>query len=106
VRPYRADETAPPSAVTVLPQLVASDFPRSEYPSEAKRAGREGIVRLRLVVDEAGRVAEARVVEDPGYGFGDAAVRIAKRWLRFRPGRAGGEPVATEIAFSLRFELE
>jgi hypothetical protein len=44
-------------------------------------------------------------VQDPGFGFGDAAVRIAKRYFRFRAARVGDDPVATEIPFTVRFEL-
>jgi protein TonB len=91
--------------VTKLPEVLDASVPASEYPPQARRAGKEGVVQLRLLVGVDGRVAEARVVSDPGYGFGEAAVRVAKRYYRFRPARAGDEPVATEIPFTIRFEL-
>ncbi len=45
------------------------------------------------------------VLRDPGHGLGPAAARTARRWFRFRPARLGAEPVATEIPFTVLFEL-
>lgn len=105
VQPYRAERYAPPTQVTSLPEPVEVAVPRGEYPPEAARAGVEGEVKLRLLVDETGRVRQVTVLSDPGYGLGPAAARIARRFFRFRPARLGGEPVATEIPFTVVFEL-
>jgi protein TonB len=67
--------------------------------------GLEGVVVLALTVDVGGRVAEARVVEDPGHGFGEAAVRVVRRECRFDPARRDGEPVATTLRYTVRFVL-
>ncbi len=63
--------------------------------------GREGME----AIDETGRVRSVAVLRDPGHGLGPAAARIARRYFRFRPARLGGEPVATEIPFTVLFEL-
>jgi protein TonB len=105
VQPYRAERYAPPTQVTSLPEPVEVAVPRGEYPPEAARAGVEGEVKLRLLVDETGRVRQVTVLSDPGYGLGPAAARIARRFFRFKPARLGGEPVATEIPFTVVFEL-
>jgi len=105
VKPYRAERYAPPTQVTSLPEPVEVSVPRGEYPPEAARAGVEGEVKLRLLVDETGQVRQATVLRDPGYGLGPAAARIARRFFRFKPARLGGEPVATEIPFTVLFEL-
>jgi protein TonB len=97
--------SAPPSRVTALPEVVDARVPPSEYPAQARREGKEGVVKLRLVVGVDGRVAEATIVQDPGSGLGAAALRVAQRYFRFRPARIGDEPVATEIPFDVRFEL-
>ena len=105
VQPYRAERYAPPTQVTSLPEPVEVTVPRDEYPPEAARAGVEGEVKLRLLVDETGKVRQATVLRDPGYGLGPAAARIARRWFRFKPALRGGEAVATEIPFTVLFEL-
>ncbi|GEJ58611.1 energy transducer TonB [Anaeromyxobacter diazotrophicus] len=105
VKPYRAERYAAPSQVTTLPEPLGCEIPKAEYPEEARRLGVEGEVRLRLLVDEEGRVREARVVRDPGHGFGAVAARAARAYCRFRPARKDGAAVATEIPYTIRFEL-
>jgi protein TonB len=104
VKPYAAEKYVPPTQVTILPRPVSVEVPRGEYPPQALALGLEGTVILKLLVDETGRVAEASVVEDPGNGFGDAAVRIARRYFRFEPARRGPDAVATWLRFTVRFE--
>lgn len=106
VQPYRTDGYVPATEVTSLPVPVEVDIPRSEYPEEARRLGIEGLVKLRLLVDEGGRVREAKLLHDPGHGLGAQAIRNAKRYLRFRPALRDGRPVATEIPFTMAFELD
>jgi periplasmic protein TonB len=105
-QPYAADRYVPPTEVTTLPQVERCELPRDEYPAAAKRLEREAEVKLRLVIDEEGRIRDARVLGDPGYGFGEAAVASVRRHCRFRPARKGGEAVATEITYTVRYELQ
>lgn len=102
---YRAERYVPPTQVTVLPKPLGCDIPEAEYPPEARRLELEGPVVLMLLVDPDGRVADARVVSTPGPGFGDAAIRSAKRHCRFEPPRRGDERVATWIRYTIRYEL-
>ncbi len=46
-----------------------------------------------------------RIVSDPGMGLGAAAVRVVERCYTFKPARRGDQAVATEIPFTVRFEL-
>jgi len=105
VKPYRDEEYAPPAELTTLPEPVETSFPKDEYPEEARRLGIEGAVRLRLRVDRGGRVREALIVDGPGHGLAQAAVRRALRFWQFRPARRGNDVVAAEIPFTVRFEL-
>jgi periplasmic protein TonB len=105
-QPYRSERYVPPTQVTTLPEPLPFDIPRDAYPEEAKRLGLEGEVRLRLSIDEEGRVVDVKVLKDPGHGLGAAAVRNARRYLRFKPARRNAEAVATEIPFTLHFELQ
>lgn len=106
VQPYRSERYVPPAQVTVLPRPVGEfRLPSGEYPPDALRLGLEGQVVLSLTVDERGAVVDARVVSDPGHGFGEAAVRAARRHLRFEPARRGDEAVATTIRWKMTFEL-
>jgi protein TonB len=104
VKPYAAEKYVAPTQVTVLPRPVSTEIPQGEYPPAALAQGLEAAVVLRLLVDETGKVAEATALDDPGHGFAEAAVRIAKRYFRFEPARRGDERVATWLRFTVRFE--
>jgi protein TonB len=104
VKPYAAEKYVAPTQVTVLPRPVSVEIPKGEYPPDALAQGLEATVVLKLLVDETGKVAEASALDDPGHGFAEAAVRIAKRYFKFEPARRGTEPVATWLRFTVRFE--
>jgi protein TonB len=93
----------PPSQVGEEPKLIR-DF-KAPYPPEARKNGLEGEVLLRLLVDSQGRVAKITLLQGSGYGFDQAAINAAKKFL-FRPATEGGESVATEIVYTYRFLLD
>jgi periplasmic protein TonB len=106
-KPYRSERYVPPTQVTKLPELIRPDIPKSEYPAEAKAKQVEGQVRVRLLIDEQGRVQEVRLAgADPGYGFGKRALEIVRKYYRFRPALRNDEPVATELTLNVTFQLE
>ncbi|MBN2193088.1 MAG: energy transducer TonB [Polyangiaceae bacterium] len=76
----------------------------ADYTVQAKVAGIEGRVRLRLMIDETGRVTDAAVLSGLGYGLDEAALRAARQ-MHFRPSTQCGKPVATPYILSLRFVL-
>lgn len=79
---------------------------RPNYPDASRRRGEQGVVRVELVVDAEGRVANVRVIETSGFSALDAAALEAVREWRFRPGRRGGLPVTSNITTSVHFRLE
>jgi periplasmic protein TonB len=69
------------------------DFDRY-YPTRANERGQSGRVQLDCLVDSTGRIACTVVSEDPpGWGFGDAAIRIS-RSFRMAPQTADGRPTS------------
>jgi protein TonB len=108
VKPYRSanDRYVPPTQVTVLPKPVGDcAVSAADYPEEASRLGLEGVVVLMLSIDETGKIADARVIEDPGHGMGPAAAAAVRRSCRFEPARRGSEAIGTNVRFKVRFEL-
>ena len=102
------EDVVPGYALTEEPVFLENVSPaqvRRYYPEEARRARIEGAVLVKLTVDGSGQVVRVRVIDDPGHGFGPAAARLA-RLYRFRPARVDGRPVATEIQFTIHFELD
>jgi len=108
VRPYKAKEYAPVYQVTEPPSYLDNVSPeemRKLYPEDARKAELEAQVRVKLVVDDDGTVAKAELLDKPGHGFAEAALKVA-RLLRFRPAKVNGRAVATEIpSFTINFEL-
>jgi periplasmic protein TonB len=74
------------------------------YPEIAKRAGVEGRVHVEFVVDEQGRVQDARVVRGPGAGLDEEALRVV-RMARFTPGKQRGQPVRVRMTLPITFRL-
>jgi TonB family protein len=84
------------AAVTELPRPVStSAFQQAlarGYPPALRNAGESGRVIVRFMVDEEGRVRDARVLRTSHRAF-DAPTLAAVRHLRFRPARLNGQPV-------------
>lgn len=76
-----------------------------EYPEAAKTAGVEGDVVVRFVVDEKGKADDFRVLEDPGYGMADAAIKAVKKIGKWSPGKNRGEPVKVLMSVPVKFKL-
>lgn len=85
------------------PRLLGSV--NAEYPPEARAAGLEATVALRLTIDKEGRVVEAEVVEPAGHGF-DEAARAAVLNARFEPARRNGKPVPSRIRYHQQFHID
>jgi len=76
------------------------------YPIRAKRAGIEGWVKVRFVVNTKGLVEKVEIVEaKPENVFEQSVIRCLSAW-RFSPGVYEGEPVNTLVGTTIKFELE
>jgi protein TonB len=105
-KPYKADRYVAASQINELPSVEGRpDSLRPFYPEAARQRGVQGDVVLRLLIDADGSLAKVDVIGDPGAGLGAAGAR-AIRQFRFRPGRVGGQPVATTITYTLHFVLD
>ncbi len=72
---------------------VPLDIPAYSYPAAARGSGRKANVRMRLLVDENGRVLEAEVAEGSGSTFGfDETALAAARQVVFQPATRDGIP--------------
>ncbi|MBZ4420427.1 TonB family protein [Myxococcus sp. RHSTA-1-4] len=85
----------------VPPSLVA-DSP-APYPPGLAAEGVAGVVKLELLLDEAGEVESATLVE-PLHPLLDRAALHAAPSLRFTPATLEGQPVQVRLFFEYRFE--
>lgn len=87
------------------PILVKANNP--VYPDLERRAGVEGQVWLKVLIDREGTVRDVLVVSESNKsaGFGEAAAAAARRCV-WRPAIANGQPVAVWITYKIVFKLE
>ena len=104
-RPLPLPPVADP--VRVGPRLATPPSAlRPPYPAAKLDSGQEAALRLRLSIDERGRVTAVDAVgpADPAF-LSSARRHLIAKW-RYQPGTVDGRPVATSTVITLRFELE
>ncbi len=89
-------EEAPVQIKTVKP----------EYPPIAQRAGVEGIVWVKALVDREGKVRDVIIVKESGAnaGFEEAAIDAAKATV-WKPAISNGQPIALWVTYKVEFVL-
>lgn len=100
---YAQGEYAPLSVVTVMPRLLRNVEP--SYPPELEELGIEGVVVLRLRIDENGRVAYAKVLKSL-HPVADKQAQREVKQLRFSPAKVNDTAVAVEIEYRFNFVLD
>ena len=106
----RTVEVDPPKAAPILVQpgidpRYAADFQPS-YPSEERRAEREGKVVVRVLVGTDGRVKQVERVSATTDAFYRATFDRALAKWRFKPATRDGIPVEAWRSMSLTFVLQ
>ena len=99
-QPANAPEAA---AFDVRPEPVKT--PPPAYPQQLKGSGIDGVVAVRLLVDENGSVAEAKASKSNHVLFEPPAVEAVLKW-KFKPATKAGKPVAASIVLPVRFPAE
>ena len=96
-----------PAPVKIGARLLtpASEL-KPPYPSAKLAIGEEAVLRLRLTIDERGRVVAVEPLGRADRVFLDAARRHLLAHWRYRPATEDGRAVASTLAVTLRFELE
>ncbi len=80
--------------------------PAPSYPEASRRAGHAGRVLLVVHVNAKGRVDDIEVKSSSGYSaLDDSAVQSVQRWI-FKPAKAAGIAVKSQVEVPIRFKLE
>lgn len=86
------------------PPRESRQNPAPPYPARKLQQGVEGTVKLRLVIDESGRVEDVEVLSGDE-DFRRAVMSVVWKW-RFTPARHRGRPVKVwalkEVSFTIR----
>jgi periplasmic protein TonB len=88
----------------VAQDLKTSNRVEPSYPSASRRAGEEGTVRLKVLVDEKGRPREVAIANSSGFARLDQAAMEAVRKWRFVAATNGTNPISawTQVAITFR----
>jgi TonB family protein len=73
-----------------------------QYPEPARQAGTQGDVVVRITVDKAGRVGDAKAISGPP-ALRQAAIDAVQRW-KYEPATVDGQPVAVQMTVTIRFQ--
>jgi periplasmic protein TonB len=105
LEPPRAVQPVVPVKVAARLLTPATDL-KPDYPRSKLASGEEAVLRLKLTIDERGRVIAAEPVGPADPAFLEAARRhLLARW-RYRRATEDGRAVASWTLITLRFELE
>ena len=86
------------------PRPIATRVP--VYPYSAKKRGEQGLVLVRVRVNEAGRVESSTLYRSSGHTeLDEAAVACVWKW-NFAPGQSGGRAVDSSAVVRVSFRLE
>ena len=96
-----------PAVVRAGPRFVTPDWAvRPPYPDDKRRLEEEAALKLKLSIDERGRVIAVEPVGKADRSFFEAARKhIIAHW-RYKPATEDGRPIASSTVITLRFELE
>jgi protein TonB len=91
--------------VEVQPVQVAEVVPK--YPDIARRAGIEGAVWVKALVNKEGKVLDVLIAKSSGAnaGFEEAAIDAAKQTV-WKPAIANGQPIAVWVTYKVEFKLK
>ena len=75
------------------------------YPMEAVRDSVQGMVIVRLLVSETGKVDDAAIEKSDNALLNDAAL-VAARQVEFNPAKMGDKPVKAKVMLPVKFKLQ
>jgi len=106
--PAAPEMEAPPDVYKVGPAVTAPRLIRKiepQYSEEARDAKLMGKVVLGVVVEEDGKIRQAKVLQGLGLGLDEKAVEAVKQW-EFEPALREGKPVKVQATVEINFRLD
>ncbi len=77
-----------------------------QYPEDARRAGIQGVVHVRFVVEKDGKIGYAEIAQgNLGGGCEEAAIDAIKRMPAWNPAKQRNRPVASWFVLPVDFRL-
>jgi TonB family protein len=96
------DEPVPLELTEQLPQVIAAHAP--EYPEFAVKAGLEGRIIVKMLVNRWGSVKEAEIESSTVEALNECALDAARQFI-FRPAVMNNHPVSVWVRLPFVFQL-
>jgi periplasmic protein TonB len=97
--------SATPSGGAVAQDLKTSSRVEPIYPPASRRAGEEGTVRVKVLVDERGRPSQVQVAQSSGFPkLDEAAIAAVRKW-KFVAATDGNKSVQAWTQVAVTFKL-
>ena len=97
-----ADPSVLPMTKDLRPTILYRE--KARYTREARDAGVQGTVVLRVVFHVNGKITDIKVIRDLPYGLTENAIEAAKK-IRFKPAVKDGKPVSVSGMLEFAFNL-
>lgn len=76
-----------------------------EYPPLARENNIQGRVTVQFVVDENGKIIDAKILKGIGWGCDEAALKVVNSMPRWKPGKQRNKAVRVRFVIPIRFVL-
>jgi protein TonB len=96
------EERSSPKLISIVEYLRE---PSPRYPSQSRRLREQGMVVLRVLIDEQGKACDITVETSSGYERLDHAAREAVARAAFRPYVEDGRPRRALVLIPIEFSL-
>lgn len=96
---------APATTAKLISEVAYLQAPSPRYPPESRRSREQGLVSLRVLIDEQGRARDVRVERSSGFARLDEAARQAVARALFKPYVEGGVAQPAIVIIPIEFAL-
>jgi protein TonB len=97
---------SPDEFIAIDDSPVLEKLSQPVYPDSAMKAGIEGNVWVKVLIDKQGNVRDALIAKGSGkkVGFEEAALAAAKK-ATWKPAMLNKKPVAVWVSYEIKFKL-
>lgn len=102
--PPEVDDDTPrnPTSDVRMPVAISRVDPR--YPELARKTKTQGMVILKATIDRSGRIVDAEILKDIGFGCGEAALQAVRQW-QYEPATLNGRKISVYLTITVNFQL-
>ncbi len=94
---FSDEKIVPPKIISIL---------QPKYPKNLRKRGIEGQLRLKVLIDQEGKVAQVEIHTSSGYqDFDQSAIEVVYQW-QFKPAQIEGKERSSWVLIPIAFRLK